>query len=1398
MNTYNVRMSATVNAAAMMLIAAVIGSAPAAESRGKVDESMKRDRYLLLDSRIIENTVNAQLSLGKTEKSKHNPLFGEDKPWEQRFDNLYANVIYDEGNGLYKCWYSPFIVDSSAKGMTLEQREKGYDPPPGREMAICYATSQDGITWRKPELGIIEYEGSKANNIVWREPHGSGVFKDLRDPDPQRRYKAFLKSDIISVGFSADGIHWGKAIACPEADAAGDTHNNAFWAPTLGKYVGITRSWGRHGRQVARTSSDDFRKWTAAKVVLEGVDNKRQTYAMPVFFHGGVYLGLIAVYDREADRVSCELSWSPDTVEWHRICPGTPLIANSEEELAYDWGCVYAGASPVFLDDEIRIYYGGSDGRHFGWRNGFFCLATLRPDGFAGYEPLGEGAGKPATIITKPVVVTGSSLRLSADVAAAGYVKVTLLDKDNEELAQGKPLTKTVTDAEVQWPETFSLEGLNGKELKLRFELRDSKLYSFNFHSGEPGAFQLQFNEAGVTSLKHTKDSYDTDYIMAGKTLGEVVVRYRSGEEDWREANTNAMADRRKTEQEADKALQEITYRIGPDARTDLELAERFAMREDALLWTIDVRNQTKGPLEIGDLALPLLFNTAYVGDAAVNYTQRLIKHSFISGHGSFIFWQRANGEGPYLVMTPLPGTKLEYFDIGERGGSWEGAYSAYIHSASRGKSETRGTWRQAHTSRVLSASGTPGSEVAYGFKFRWAKDYDGVRDVLYEEGQFDVNVVPGMTVPSDLFALVSLRTRNKVDSITAEYPEQTVLEEVKGRDTAVYRIKFSRLGENLLTVKYGEQQMVLEFFVTEPLETLIKKRAAFLADKQQHRAPGKWYDGLISVWDMRTGVLRGPENADGFDEPWWAYVLATDDSGLCKAPYLAAKNVYYPEQREIEVLEYYLEKSVWGGLQRTDKETPHPYGIYGVPNWNFNRNSGDKNKGQGDEHIWRVYDYPHIVSLYLDMYRIAKHYPKMTKYLDKEGYLERAYGTAMAYFKVQYDIGFPVGWSHWAYKLGLMNDGSITQLIEVLAEEGRTEQFEKLRAEWEKKVKYFLYDSPFPYGSEMPFDSTAFESTHAAAKYALKHPLKPDEKLWFDKNKNRWYSHPEVKPEDAETFLHKQIEGNVACRGWLETSYYHLGSDYRQCGSSAYTLSYMSQLGGWALLDYALYYDEDPADMLRLGYASYLSSWALMNTGTPESNYGYWFPGKKNDGASGWAFKPEKFGAIWLQGRLMPRGAWYYDGEIDLGYIGALRSAGTIVTEDPLFGLIAYGGLLAQTPAGFEVIPKDGLRRRLHILLGNHRLHILLDRDGFAEEKPVFFNTESTQISFTLENRTGDKHTTRIALSGLAAGSYKVAIAGQESVSIDRAEESGDVIEVPVIFEDDREMVVEVDKRIE
>ena len=459
------------------------------------DYNNDRTRYLLLDSRIIEETENVHLTVGVVHKDLNNPLFSEDKEWEPRFDNPYCSIIYDDEEQIYKCWYSIFIKvgpegDAIGEGIPSDKRawtkwEEGY-----RDYGVCYATSKDGIHWDKPELGVIEFNGSKKNNIVIVFDHGVTVMKDLHETDPKKRYKAFHpESENSAVWFSPDGIHWSEAIDVGPIDN-GDTNNNMWWDADLGKYVCITRHWGGEKttglygsmghRHVSRVESEDFLHWSEPEIIIQGLDLRRQIHDMPVVKYAGVYIGMVGLFDIEASRQWCELAWSPDSKEWHRIQPGTALIPNGPEMGDYDWGCVFA-AKPLIGKDKIRIYYGANDGRFMGWRNGYLALAWLRPDGFAGYEQIAGGSNKTGTIITKPIKVITDRLCISADVVPSGYVKVIALSPRNKKLAEGRLITKTVTDAGINWKNGFTLKKLKGKNIRLKFELRDSKLYSFSF-----------------------------------------------------------------------------------------------------------------------------------------------------------------------------------------------------------------------------------------------------------------------------------------------------------------------------------------------------------------------------------------------------------------------------------------------------------------------------------------------------------------------------------------------------------------------------------------------------------------------------------------------------------------------------------------------------------------------------------------------------------------------------------------------------------------------------------------------------------------------------------------------------------------------------------------------------
>ncbi len=444
------------------------------------------EKKLLLDSRVIDRVENAVLRVGTVHKARSNPLFGEDKPWEVRVDNMYPTVVFDKQKGIYRCWYNTFLEDVNAWYYA--------------EMGLCYATSRDGLHWQKPELDVVEFNGTRANNLVARKLHGAGVFMDAVDRDPARRFKMFFASGnhwgpkptpdptkvtspyTMAVAFSHDGVHWSKRTRCPRIGprrlGTGDTHNNALWVPEIGKYVGITRKWSG-GRVVVRTESPDFVGWTKAVDVMVGQE-LAQTYSMPVFRYAGVYLGLVSIYNPQSGHVHCELAWSPDTIKWNRIQPGTPLIATSKRRGHYDWGCVYA-AAPVFTENDIRLYYGASDLGHEDDRKSFLALATLRPDGFAGYEP--EVSDRQATIVTRPLTCTGKHLTLTAD-AQAGEIRVSLLDEDGKIRLESEPIVGNVTDKQVSWKNGGSLKTHIGSRVQLRATLHDAKLYAFAFTSG--------------------------------------------------------------------------------------------------------------------------------------------------------------------------------------------------------------------------------------------------------------------------------------------------------------------------------------------------------------------------------------------------------------------------------------------------------------------------------------------------------------------------------------------------------------------------------------------------------------------------------------------------------------------------------------------------------------------------------------------------------------------------------------------------------------------------------------------------------------------------------------------------------------------------------------------------
>lgn len=85
-----------------------------------------------------------------------------------------GSVIYDGEVGCYGAWYRRYPESGGPLGL--------------------YAKSKRGLDWRKPDLGLFEWNGSTANNTVgergWkRTPELPAVFKDPGASEPANRYE---------------------------------------------------------------------------------------------------------------------------------------------------------------------------------------------------------------------------------------------------------------------------------------------------------------------------------------------------------------------------------------------------------------------------------------------------------------------------------------------------------------------------------------------------------------------------------------------------------------------------------------------------------------------------------------------------------------------------------------------------------------------------------------------------------------------------------------------------------------------------------------------------------------------------------------------------------------------------------------------------------------------------------------------------------------------------------------------------------------------------------------------------------------------------------------------------------------------------------------------------------
>ncbi|MFO7266279.1 MAG: hypothetical protein FWJ65_10170 [Limnochordales bacterium] len=407
------------------------------------------------------------------------------------------------------------------------------------ESVYTYLESKDGIHWEKPFLGIVEYDGSTENNIVWKGPQFA-PFKDTNPhASPEAQYKAMGGSPMFAYQ-SPDGLRWELMHEEPViTQGEFGSLNLAFWDEAAGVYRAYWR--GRHlgMRTILTATSEDFLHWTEPKrleyVAPDGLPAPNfELYTqnvMPYYRNPSILIAFPDVYvDQEWPEARVmdvdpayflnDDTYDPQQREWmhvrmHRAAAAvrSVLFMSSRDgetffrfneafirpgpEQRGGWGYYGTGALWGIVETESTQIPGYKELSIYTverWRYGRFATIrrhTIRLDGFVSVNASYRGG----EIITKPIIFEGNYMVINFSTSAQGSIQVEFLDERGQPIPnltlEECPLIRgDHTERVVRWrdPEggkerIDDLSRLSGRPVRIRFVLRDADLYSFQFRS---------------------------------------------------------------------------------------------------------------------------------------------------------------------------------------------------------------------------------------------------------------------------------------------------------------------------------------------------------------------------------------------------------------------------------------------------------------------------------------------------------------------------------------------------------------------------------------------------------------------------------------------------------------------------------------------------------------------------------------------------------------------------------------------------------------------------------------------------------------------------------------------------------------------------------------------------
>ncbi|HSM61922.1 MAG TPA: DUF5695 domain-containing protein, partial [Longimicrobiales bacterium] len=698
-----------------------------------------------------------------------------------------------------------------------------------------------------------------------------------------------------------------------------------------------------------------------------------------------------------------------------------------------------------------------------------------------------------------------------------------------------------------------------------------------------------------------------------------------------------------------------------------LRVVRSWVRADGALRLRFELTNTSAAPIEIGALGVPMIFDNILTDRSLDEAHAAASFHDpYVGMDAGYLQVTRLKGEGSALLVVPDGDTPFEAWrpllsDPTPRGITFEGFHEWMAHSRAYAEDE----WRDAEPwNPPTSATLAPGESRTYGVAFLLAPSIREIEATLAAHDRPVAIGVPGYVLPKDVVGRLFLEygeTVRSIDVSPAGAIDVTEAGLTPGGQRA-YDVRGRSWGRARLTVTYEDGlEQTVHYKVIEPAPDVADALGRFLTTEQWFERPGDPFGRSPSVisydFDERRQVTE--------DERAWIAGLG-DEGG--SGSWLAAfmKQLVRPDAGEIRKLERFVDGVLWGRLQVA--VGPQAYGVrkslfYWEPDsLPAGTYSPDVDYGGwaswSREHamtVGRSYDYPHVAAAHWVMYRLARNRDGLVTNHPWDWYLERAWRTGMA--MVEHAPRYA--------QFGQMDGTAFLLVLQDLQREGWTEAAGELEAAMRARADVWRALG-YPYGSEMPWDSTGQEEVYAWCRY-----FGYDDKAAVTLNAILGY---------MPTLPHWGYNGS-ARRYWdflyagklrrLERQLHHYGS-------------------GLNAIPVLTEYRDHPHDLhlLRVGYGGVLGAIANVT--------------REGFGASAFHAFP---GTLRIDG---------YSGDYGMGFFGHAVNTGTYVHRDARLGWLAFGGNLREDGSTVRVVPTDASRARVH--LAPVGLWLTLDAGTFEE----------------------------------------------------------------------------------